>query len=99
MKWSHFDVALPRDVSRMLKVFVALGALTLAAGVFLAPERIWPNFLLVNYYLLGVGLAGLLFVALLYVTTGAWGVAGSAATTWFPTGTVCSPTVRPCSLQ
>ncbi len=73
--WRHFDVVLPRDVSRMLKVFVALGALTLAAGIFLAPERVWPNFLLVNYYLLGVGLAGLVFVALLYVTTGAWGVA------------------------
>jgi hypothetical protein len=75
MKWSHFDVVLPRDVQRMLQVFVVLGALTLAAGIFLAPERIWPNFLLVNYYLLGIGLAGLLFVALLYVTTGAWGVA------------------------
>lgn len=73
--WRHFDVVLPRDVSRMMKVFVALGALTLAAGDLLAPGRIWANFLLVNYYLLGVGLAGLLFVALLYVTTGAWGVA------------------------
>ena len=75
MKRNHSDVVLPRDVNRMLKVFVALGALTLVAGIFLAPERIWPNFLLVTYYLLGVGLAGLLFVALLYVTNGAWGVA------------------------
>lgn len=53
----------------------AAGAITLALGALLAPERTWANLLLASYYLLGLGLAGVLFVALQYVTGAGWSVA------------------------
>jgi hypothetical protein len=52
-----------------------LGAGALFAGLHYSPERIWPNLLLVSYYLLTLGLAGILFVALQYVTGAGWSVA------------------------
>jgi hypothetical protein len=49
-----------------------LGGVTLAAGLFVAPQRTWVNVLLVSYYLVGLGLGGLLLVALHYVTGARW---------------------------
>jgi Ni/Fe-hydrogenase subunit HybB-like protein len=49
-----------------------LGGLTLAVGLFRAPERTWINLLLVSYYLVGLGLGGLLLVALHYLTGARW---------------------------
>jgi hypothetical protein len=53
-------------------VVALLGGITLAVGLFLAPERTWINLLLVSYYLVGLGLGGLLLVALHYVTSARW---------------------------
>jgi hypothetical protein len=63
------------DLRRLMQVGAAVGLLTFAAGVVVAPARAWANLLLINYFLLGLGLAGLLFVALQYVTGAAWGAA------------------------
>jgi hypothetical protein len=49
-----------------------LGGLTLAVGLFAVPERTWINLLLVSYYFVGLGLGGLLLVALHYVTGARW---------------------------
>jgi hypothetical protein len=63
-----------RTVLGLCGVLTVLGGVALA-GLFQAPERAWPNLLLASYYLLSLGLAGLLFVALQYVTGAGWSVA------------------------
>jgi hypothetical protein len=51
-----------------------LGGVTLLAGLLLAPQRTWTHLLLVSYYLLGLGLAGLLLVALHHLSGARWSV-------------------------
>ncbi|MBI3682666.1 MAG: hypothetical protein HY235_20010 [Acidobacteria bacterium] len=51
------------------------GAVTAAAGLLLAPQRTWANLLLACLFLLGLGLAGIFFVALQYATGAGWSVA------------------------
>jgi hypothetical protein len=60
---------------RLGAVLAAIGGLTLLGGLFVDPVATWANFLLVSYYLLGLGLGGLVFVAFLYVCGAGWGVA------------------------
>ncbi|MBI5473784.1 MAG: hypothetical protein HY961_15715 [Ignavibacteriae bacterium] len=59
------------------RLFVAsmAGVAITIAGLFIAPERTLPNILLANYYLLGLGLAGVMFIALLYVSNAGWATA------------------------
>ncbi len=65
----------PAATIRLLKWMALAGAVTLVAGSLLAPERTWANLLLASFYLLGLGLAGVVFVALQYVTGAEWSVA------------------------
>jgi hypothetical protein len=51
------------------------GVLTLVAGAVLAPQRASANLLLAALYVLGLALAGLVFVALQYVCGASWSVA------------------------
>ena len=55
-----------------LMIAAMFGGAVIVAGLFLAPQRIWPNFLLANYYLLSLGLAGITFVALTSVSNAGW---------------------------
>jgi Ni/Fe-hydrogenase subunit HybB-like protein len=43
-------------------------------GIVIAPERTWPNVLLAATYFVGLGLAGMLFLAFHYLTTAGWSV-------------------------
>lgn len=61
-------------VGRM-RVLAAIGAVTLVAGLFFAPQRIWLNLLLVSYYLLGLALAGMAWIAIQYVSGAHWSTA------------------------
>jgi hypothetical protein len=65
---------LPQKAVQFFLVLALVGGITLAAGLFLVPERTWINLLLVSYYLVGLGLGGLLLVALHYVTGARWSV-------------------------
>ncbi len=65
----------PAPILRLVKVLAGLGAATLAAGLFLAPERAWMNLLLAAFYLIGLCLAGVLFIAIQYVSGAGWYVA------------------------
>jgi hypothetical protein len=58
-----------------LMILAAIGGLTAVAGAFMAPERMWASWLLVAYYALGLGLAGLCFVAIHYTSGSSWSVA------------------------
>jgi hypothetical protein len=53
-------------------MLILLGGATFVIGIFLAPERAWTNFLIATNYLLGLGLAGLFFVAIMYVSKASW---------------------------
>lgn len=53
----------------------AVGGFTAVLGAMLAPERMWAGWLLVSYYAVGLGLAGLCFVAIQYTTGASWSVA------------------------
>ena len=55
--------------------FAAIGAIVAALGAVVAPDRMWASWLLVSYYALGLGLAGLCFVAIQYAAGATWSVA------------------------
>ncbi len=67
----HPDVS----VVRRMQTLAVVGALTLATGLWLSPDRTWMNLLLVSYYLIGLALAGTVFVAFQYVTGANWSIA------------------------
>jgi hypothetical protein len=62
----------PAKVLRSFQFLAILGGVTLAAGLFLAPQRTWAHVLILSNYLVGLGLGGLLLVALHYVTGARW---------------------------
>ncbi len=68
-------VELAATTRTALMVLAAIGVITAIAGAFMAPERMWASWLLVAYYALGLGLAGLCFVAIHYTTGSTWSVA------------------------
>jgi hypothetical protein len=53
----------------------AAGFLTLATGLFLSPQRALGSLLMAGFGLMCLGLAGILFVAILYASGAAWGTA------------------------
>lgn len=57
---------------RVLQVAVVFGTGTLAVGIWQAPQQTWATFLLVNLYLLGLGLGGLVWLSLHYLTGARW---------------------------
>lgn len=75
MSSERFDFVLPPKTLTQFRALAALGTITLLTGVFFAPQRIWPDLLVGSYALLCLGLAGVFFVALQYVTGASWSVA------------------------
>ena len=65
----------PERLQKNLSIVTIIGVLIAAVGVVVAPERAWPNILLANYYLMGLGLAGVMFIALQYVSNAGWATA------------------------
>jgi hypothetical protein len=61
----------PRTRDALIALAV-MGAVVAGAGAAMAPERMWASWLLVAYYALGLGLAGLCFVAILYTSGATW---------------------------
>ncbi len=67
-------VELRRDWGITLGVLVGLGAVAVLVGLAIDPQRAGGNFLLSLFFLLGLGLAGLLFIALVAISSGSWAV-------------------------
>lgn len=65
----------PKRIVRFLLIVSVIGLITMILGLFLAPERIWPNYLIAFYYLTGLGLGAGMFVAVQYVANAGWSVA------------------------
>ncbi len=64
----------PRWISVALMILTALGIAVLGAGLYMDPQRIWANLLLVSIYLIGISVGSLVFLALLYVSGARWSV-------------------------
>ena len=60
--------------SRKLALLAVVGAVVLAVGSRVAPDRTWSNLLVVGFYLVTLGLGGVLFIALNYVSSASWNV-------------------------
>lgn len=59
---------------RPWRILMAVGALTLLAGLFASPDRTWAAVLLAGQYLVGLGLGGVFLVAMHYLTGAGWSV-------------------------
>lgn len=64
-----------RGVIHLGTALTVIGGLTLVCGLLVIPKQTWGNVLLASYYLLGLGLGGIVFVAFQYVMGAGWGVA------------------------
>ena len=60
---------------RLFWLLVAIGSGTLVAGLFLNPDRIFGNLLLVSFGIVGLGLGGGLFLTTQYLTGAGWATA------------------------
>jgi hypothetical protein len=69
------ELRLSPSFQRWLRSFAAAGFLTLAAGLFLAPQRALGSLLMAGYCLICLGLAGIFFVAIQYASGAAWSTA------------------------
>ena len=75
MKPDRLEFALPPGLTGRLRALAAIGATTALVGFSLAPDRVWPDLLLAGFFLVSLGLSGLVFIALHYVSGAGWGVA------------------------
>ncbi len=65
----------PASARKILSLFIIFGVVVFITGLFFAPERIWPNFLMSEFYLLNLGLGATFFIAALYVSNAGWATA------------------------
>ena len=86
-------VALPASWRRGLRATAVAGLVVTALGWLVAPDRVCPNVLVAAMLVLGVALAGLVFVAFGYVTQAGWLVAirrvPEAMAASLPVGVAC----------
>jgi hypothetical protein len=59
-------------LQQIVWAMVAVGLVTVVAGIALDGHRFWANYLLNNWFFLGLSLAGVLFVAIQSVSNAAW---------------------------
>ncbi len=68
----HFVPA--KELTKRLTIVGSLAGLVVLLGIFLAPGRTWPGLLIAAFYLVGLALGGMLFLATQAVSGGGWHV-------------------------
>jgi hypothetical protein len=63
---------LPAKIALVFQGLTIMGGVAFVLGLFVSPQCTWANVLLLGYYLAGLGLGGLLIMALHYVTGARW---------------------------
>src|SRR5579872_4674433 len=63
---------LPTNAPLAFWILTLLGGIALTAGLYLEPDHTWIDLFVVSNYLIGLGLSGLLLIALHYVTGARW---------------------------
>lgn len=61
-----------RTASRSPRFVAAVAAVVALTGVFVAPDRVWPNILLVGFYVTGLGLGAAFFIAVHELSGARW---------------------------
>jgi len=74
MTGKELTARLPSTPLLALWVLPLVGLAAFLAGLWLEPQRTWVDLLVVGNYLVGVGLSGVLLVALHYVTGARWSI-------------------------
>ncbi|MFM7911261.1 MAG: hypothetical protein ACKO9W_03690, partial [Bacteroidota bacterium] len=59
-------------LTTIIRILIGIGVVTVAAGVYTDGHRFWANYLLNNWFFLGLSLAGVLFVSIQSVSNAAW---------------------------
>ncbi len=59
---------------RSMQAIAGIGGVILLAGLWIAPERAWPDLLLASFAMVCLGLAGIFFVALQYASGAVWSI-------------------------
>ncbi len=72
---SNWRFTPPHQTLTTFKILIGIGAASLAFGLFSAPQRVWAGVLMNSFYLLGLALGAMFFIATLYLTGARWGVA------------------------
>ncbi|MEE9392804.1 MAG: hypothetical protein V3W41_09900 [Planctomycetota bacterium] len=62
----------PKATSSVLAWLVIIGVAVFVLGLFLAPERVWPSWLVSVNLFMGLCLAGPVFIAIMRLTSGRW---------------------------
>lgn len=75
MNFPEFQFKVSAKLRTRMLVLLGAGSGLAVLGAMLYPQRVWPNLLLLSFYLLTISLAGIVFVALQYVTGAHWAVA------------------------
>ncbi len=75
MKFELLTYDVSKTTSRILVIFALSGLLIFIAGLLLAPQRIWPNFLIAEFYVLNLTLGPAFFVAIHYASNAGWDTA------------------------
>ncbi len=76
MKQTNFPARFAPSATLMKNLLTVsvIGVIIILFGFFAAPTRTWINLLLANYYLLSLGVAGIVFIAFQYITNAGWSV-------------------------
>jgi len=69
----HFKPSV--QLMKNLLYICGIGVAVTIVGLFFVPDRAWAGLLLANYYLMGLGLAAIVFIAILYVSNAGWATA------------------------
>lgn len=75
MTRSTASIEMSRPIKQLLFSCMIFGLTIFLWGLFSAPQRIWPSFLIAEYYLLGLGVGATFFIAIQYVSNGGWATA------------------------
>ncbi len=62
------------STKKWLIALIGFGFIAIASGMLVTPERVWSNILLNGIFLTGLGICGIMFVAIHYVSNSGWDV-------------------------
>ncbi|MFV1963916.1 MAG: hypothetical protein ACC628_00725 [Pirellulaceae bacterium] len=66
------DVTAPQRISRLLTILSGAGGVAFLLGLLITPNLVWPNLLLMCFYMFGLGLGATLFLALTRLMGAQW---------------------------
>ena len=66
------QITLSRNFKIITLVLIAIGVVTIIAGLFTDRQTTWANYLVVNYYFFSLAMGGAFFLVLQSITQSGW---------------------------